>query len=81
MEEKYMVNDTLQNSKEFVKALDEAILDSSNQELRQMLILMRNSAESFDGELRKIAESKGYYFPSPKADESEVVALKKSFFN
>ena len=61
MEEKYMVNDILQNSKEFVKSLDETILESSNLEFRQMIVTLRNSAECFEGELYKVAESKGYY--------------------
>lgn len=79
MEEKYMVNDVLQNSKEFVKSLDETILESENTEFRQVIITLRNSAESFEGELNKIAESKGYYSSSPKAEESEILALRKTF--
>ena len=79
MEEKYMVNDILQNSKEFVKSLDEAILESGNLEFRQMIISLRNTAESFEGELHKVAESKGYYTASQKADESEIIALRKMF--
>lgn len=79
MEEKYMVNDILQNSKEFVKSLDETILESANAEFRQMIITLRNSAESFEGELNKVAESKGYYSSSPKAEEHEILTLKKMF--
>lgn len=79
MEEKYMVNDTLQDSKEFVKSLNETILESDNLEFRQMIMLLRNSAESFEGNLSKIAETKGYYISSPKADESEIIALRKLF--
>lgn len=79
MEEKYMVNDVLQNSKEFVKTLDETILESGNSEFRQMITILRNSAESFEGELNKIAESKGYYIAPQKADESEILALRKMF--
>lgn len=79
MEEKYMVNDVLQDSKEFVKSLDEAILESDNSEFRQMVMLLRNSAESFEGSLSKIAETKGYYISSPKAEESEILLVKKLF--
>lgn len=79
MEEKYMVNDILQNSKEFVKTLDETILESSNSEFRQMIITIRNSTESFEGELNKIAESKGYYTPSLKADDNEISSVRKMF--
>ena len=79
MEEKYMVNDVLQNSKEFVKSLNETILESSNSEFTQMIITLRNSAESFEVELNKVAESKGYYLPSPKAEESEILNIKKLF--
>lgn len=79
MEEKYMVNDILQNSKDFIKALDETILESNNLEFRQMIILIRNSSESFEGNLSKIAETKGYYIPSLKVDESEINNLRKMF--
>ena len=79
MEEKYMVNDILQNSKEFVKSLDETILESNNFEFRQMVVTMRNSAENFEGELCKVAETKGYYSSSPKVEENEIIHLKKMF--
>ena len=79
MEEKYMVNDILQNSKEFVKLLDNTILDSGNAEFRQLIITLRNSAENFEGELNKIAESKGYYSSSPKVDEEELIIIRKMF--
>lgn len=79
MEEKYMVNDILQNSKEFVKLLDDTILESRNIEFRQMITTLRNTAENFDCEIRKIAESKGYYIPSSKVEESEIVSLRKLF--
>lgn len=79
MEEKYMVNDVLQDSKEFVKSLNETILESDNLEFRQMIMLLRNSAESFEGNLSKIAETKGYYISSPKADEVEIISLRKKF--
>ena len=79
MEEKYMVNDVLQNSKEFVKSLDFAILESSNAELRHLITNLRNSAEIFDSELQKISESKGYYYTSSNVDENEIMELRKMF--
>ena len=74
-----MVNDILQNSKEFVKSLDETILESSNLEFRQMIVTLRNTAETFEGELSKVAESKGYYSSAEKAEENEILRLKKMF--
>lgn len=79
MEEKCMVNDVLQNSKEFVKLLDDTILESDNLEFRGLVTLIRNSAESFEGNLSKLAKAKGYYIASSKADESEIIALRKMF--
>ena len=79
MEEKYMVNDILQNSKEFVKSLNETILESSNLEFRQIITTLRNSAENFEGEIYKIAESKGYYSSASKAEENEIIQLRKKF--
>ena len=74
-----MVNDVLQNSKEFVKSLDFAILESSNAEFRQLITNLRNSAEIFDSELQKISESKGYYYTSSNVDENEIMELRKMF--
>ena len=75
----FMVNDVLQNSKEFVKSLDFAILESSNAEFRQLITNLRNSAEIFDSELQKISESKGYYYTSSNVDENEIMELRKMF--
>lgn len=79
MEEKYMVNDVLQNSKEFVKSLDFAILESSNVEFRQLITNLRNSAENFDSELQKIAESKGYCYATSNVNENEIMEVRKMF--
>ena len=79
MEEKCMVNDILQDTKNFVKLLDDSILESNNLGFRQMVITLRNSAENYEGELYKIAESKGYYFPSESVEEIEIANLRKNF--
>ena len=64
MEEKYMVNDILENSKSSIKDFGGAILECSNSELRQTIQNLRNSQESFQYELYRLAESKGYYCPA-----------------
>lgn len=74
-----MVNDILQNSKDFAKILNDTILESGNSEFRQIIVAIRNMIENFEGELYKIAESKGYYLSSKKAEESEIIELKKMF--
>lgn len=61
MEEKYMVNDVLECTKNTIKAYENAIIETENIELRQIFQSLRNSLENYQYELFKIAEAKGYY--------------------
>ena len=45
MEEKYMVNDILENTKAGIKDYEGAILECANMELRQTVQNIRNSSE------------------------------------
>ena len=45
-------------------------------QLRQTLQQIRNSDESFQYELFKVANSKGYYKPAQKATVTEIETLK-----
>lgn len=81
MEEKYMVNDILENSKNEIKNYTDSILECSNIELRQVLQSARNTCESFQYELFKLATSKGYYFPEEIVTPEETNKIKNQISN
>ena len=76
MLEKYMVNDILENSKHEITNYTNSILECSNIELRQTIQSVRNTFESFQYELFKVAQTKGYYQPAQKATVTEVQTVK-----
>ena len=61
MEEKTMVNDILESIKADLNAYQTAIAEAENMQLRQTLQQIRNNDESFQYELFKVANTKGYY--------------------
>ncbi len=79
MEEKIMVNDILSGVKSELTAYQTAITECENIQLRQTLQQIRNSDESFQFELYKIAESKGYYAPAQKATTTEIDQVRTLF--
>ncbi len=76
MDEKAMVNDILAGVKSDLVAYQTAISESENMNLRQAFQQIRNSDESFQYELFKIAQSKGYYQPAEKATVMEIDTVK-----
>ena len=76
MEEKTMVNDILSGVKSDLTAYQTAISESENMNLRQTFQQIRNNDESFQYELFKVAETKGYYKPAQKASQTEVETVK-----
>ncbi|MBP3596137.1 MAG: spore coat protein [Clostridia bacterium] len=78
MEEKYMVNDILENAKNSITTYSNTITETSNMNLRQTIQNLRNSTESFQYELFKLAESKGYYTPAEDAKIEEINKVKNS---
>jgi spore coat protein CotF len=81
MEEKYMVSDVLEVTKGIIKEYEGAITEITNMELRQMFQNFRNSLESFQYEILKLAESKGYSIPETKANQEEILKVRKEFLN
>ncbi len=61
MDEKTMVNDILAGVKASLTAYQTAIAETENMQLRQTLQQIRNNDESFQYELFKTAQAKGYY--------------------
>ena len=70
MDEKTMVNDILGSVKADLTAYQTAI---SEYETFQQI---RNNDESFQYELFRIAQTKGYYVPSQKATVTEINQVK-----
>lgn len=71
-----MVNDILAGVKSDLVAYQTAISESENMNLRQTFQQIRNNDESFQFELFKLAQSKGYYKPAQKASTTEVETVK-----
>lgn len=76
MEEKAIVNDVLSGVKSSIKEYSSAITETANLELRQTFQNLRNSDESFQYELFKLAESKGYYIPAENSKPEEIEKVK-----
>lgn len=76
MEEKYMVNDALEGVKAGLTTYQGVISEAENMQLRQTIQQIRNQDESFQYELFKIAQTKGYYKPAQQASQDEVTKVK-----
>ena len=76
MDEKTMVNDILGNVKSDLTAYQTAISETENMGLRQTFQQIRNNDESFQYELFKVAQTKGYYQPAQKATTTEINNVK-----
>ncbi len=76
MDEKTMVNDILSGVKSELTTYQTIISETENMQLRQAIQQIRNNDESFQYELFKIAQTKGYYQPAEKATPTEINAVK-----
>ena len=76
MDEKTMVNDILGNVKADLTSYQTAISECENMNLRQTLQQIRNNDETFQYELYKVAQTKGYYQPAQKATITEIETVK-----
>lgn len=76
MDEKTMVNDVLENVKASLGGYQTAISETENANLRQTFQTLRNNDESFQYELFKVAQTKGYYKPAAKATVTEINTVK-----
>ena len=76
MEEKTMVNDILDNTKTELTTYQGVISETENMQLRQTIQQIRNNCESFQYELFKVAQTKGYYIPAQSATQTEINTIK-----
>lgn len=81
MDEKTMVNDALSGVKAELSGYQMAITETENMQLRQTFQQLRDDSESFQYELFKVANAKGYYKPAQPADISEIQTLKNELEN
>lgn len=76
MDEKTMVNDILNGVKSGLSTYQTVISETENMQLRQTIQQIRNSDESFQYELFKVAQTKGYYKPAQAATQNEIQTIK-----
>lgn len=76
MDEKTMVNDILNGVNSELTTYQGVISETENMQLRQTVQQIRNSDESFQYELFKVAQNKGYYKPAQPATVTEIQAVK-----
>ena len=74
-----MVNDILFEIKSNLLIYEHSIIETENMELRQLLIQIRNSDESFQYEVFKIAKLKGYISNTIPANSTEIQDIKNEF--
>lgn len=76
MQEKDMVNDVLSMVNSSLTGYASFIAQTANPQLRQTIQQMRNSDETFQYNLYKVAEQKGYYKPAVQANPADIVQTK-----
>ena len=81
MEEKYMVNDILESVKAELTTYQGVISEAENMQLRQTIQSIRDNDESFQYELFKVAQAKGYYKPASEASQTEIDKVKNEVNN
>lgn len=76
MDEKTMVNDILDSTKAELTTYQGVISEAENMQLRSAVQQIRNNCESFQYELFKVAQTKGYYKPAETATAQEITNIK-----
>ena len=76
MDEKTMINDILSGTKSELTTYEGVITETDNMQLRSTIQQIRNNCESFQYELYKIAQNKGYYKPAEQATPQEISQVK-----
>ena len=79
MQDKDMVNDVLSQINSSLTGYSNVITQSSNPQFRQTIQQIRNNCETFQYELYKMAEQKGYYKPAQMANMNEVQQVRSLF--
>jgi spore coat protein CotF len=79
MQEKDMVNDILSTLNSSITGYANVISQASNPQFRQTIQQIRDNCETFQYDLYKVAEQKGYYMPAQQANMNEIQQVKSMF--
>ncbi|WP_010252771.1 spore coat protein [Acetivibrio cellulolyticus] len=79
MQEKEMVNDLLSQINSSVTGYANVITQTQNPQLRQAIQQIRNNCETFQYDLFKLAEQKGFYQPAQPANPNDITQVKNQF--
>ncbi len=79
MKEKDMVNDILSTINSSLTGYANVIAQAANPQFRQAITQIRNSSETFQYDLYKLAEQKGFYKPAAPAGQSDIQQVKTQF--
>jgi len=78
MQERDIVNDMIAGTKASLHCYNTAIVECSNQQLRNTFKQLRDEAEQMQYQLYQMAEQKGYYSPAPQANQNDVQSIKST---
>ena len=76
MQEKIMVNDTLNGLNGEILRFAEMIPHTEHEQLKNVMIQQRNACEQSHDELYKLAREKGYHVPSAMAKPDDIANVK-----
>ncbi|MBZ4645414.1 MAG: hypothetical protein PWR27_1860 [Petroclostridium sp.] len=79
MQERDMVNDVLSMLNSSIVGYSNVLVQAGNEQLRQTIAQLRAGDETFQYNLYKIAEQKGYYKPAAPADQTDIMQVKNQF--
>ena len=79
MQEKEMVNDLLSQINSSLTGYANVISQASDQQFRQTIQQIRDNCETFQYDLYKHAEQKGFYKPAQHAEQSDIMQVKTQF--
>lgn len=81
MQEKEMVNDLLSQINSSITGYANVISQTENQQLRQTIQQIRDNCETFQYDLFKLAEQKGFYQPAQMANQNDITQVKSQLSN
>lgn len=79
MQEKEMVNDLLSQINSSITGYASVIAQTENPQLRQTIQQIRNNCETFQYDLFKLAEQKGFYKPAQQANPNDISQVRSQF--
>lgn len=78
MQDRDVFMDVLAGTKHSINCYTNAIMETSNQQLRSTWQTLRNEAEQMQYQIYQMAEQKGYYVPAPTAKKDDCQKIKST---